>query len=238
MLTVGGLICTLANSIDALSGVAVLLSGIVATRSCCTEVDDPSAVLPALPLISTTSSNSAKAISAATTLECECGLAHTSALVAVVIAAVIPLTILLLEPLVTLYLDSKLCGCIVRSRPRSTMRTGDGCISYRVDGLAAKLGRAFLVLLLVALAFAIGLVAARANDQQSGGLHSVVVEWAVMLAAALALGLLGFCSIVWFAIFTIRWCSEDIAAKKSGELGDESVLVHTWAAPTEVNSTV
>jgi hypothetical protein len=159
--------------------------------------------------------------------------------VAVAIAAVVPLVILLLEPLVTLYQDAKLFGCAVRVRrgrvsgeaagdSTSSMRRS-GCCAYRPDGLAARIGRGFVLLLLVALAFAAGVVAARAWDEDAAvDVDAVLIEWATVFAAAAALGLVGYCSVVWLALFAVRWWREGRAAKASH---NASELLHQWPGP-------
>lgn len=212
----------------------LVVSGIVATRPCCSAeatptptTATPTASLPALPLAAsnaTTDTNAAVA--------CACGLAHTSGLVAVAIAAVVPLVILLLEPLVTLYHDAKLFGCAVRVRRG---RASGVCCAYRPDGLAARVGRAFVLLLLVALAFAAGVVAARAWDEDAAvDKDAVLVEWATVFAAAAALGLVGYCSVVWLALFAVRWWREGRDAK---DAHNASELLHQWSGPAANHET-
>lgn len=227
-----------------ITAAALLVSGIVATRPCCsteaapvptTATPTPTASFPALPL----SVSNATTTSGSAAVSCACGLAHTSALVAVAIAAVVPLVILLLEPLVTLYHDAKLFGCAVRVR-RGRAREGGGgattttpsaCCTYRPDGLAARVGRAFVLVLLVALAFAVGVVAAWMwDDDAAVDVDAALVEWAVVFSSAAALGLFGFCSAVWLALFAVRWWGEGRAAKGDAAQ-NASVLVHQWTGP-------
>ncbi|KAE9035583.1 hypothetical protein PR003_g9298 [Phytophthora rubi] len=138
-------------------------------------------------------------------LECSCGLAQESFLLAAVIIGVcIPVTVLLVEPLVTFYRDRQVFGLFARR---------DGPVRPVIAGYSTKSathkGRVVLVLLLLALCVAFGFVAAQistTNFLTEKG--AVVVLWVVTFAIAVALGVLVYSTLVCFVIFGVRWWRE------------------------------
>ncbi|KAE9003258.1 hypothetical protein PF011_g12971 [Phytophthora fragariae] len=116
-------------------------------------------------------------------LECSCGLAQESFLLAAVIIGVcIPVTVLLVEPLVTFYRDRQVFGLFARR---------DGPVRPVIAG------------------YTFGFVAAQistTNFLTEKG--AVVVLWVVTFAIAVALGVLVYSTLVCFVIFGVRWWRE------------------------------
>ncbi|KAL4102580.1 hypothetical protein PRIC1_006325 [Phytophthora ramorum] len=137
--------------------------------------------------------------------ECSCGMGHASfILAAVIIGACIPVLLLLAEPLVTFYRDRQVFGLFARR---------DGPVRPVIAGYdatsATRKGRAVLVVVLLALCVACGFVAAQittTNFLTEKG--AIVVLWVVTFAIAAVLGVLVYCTLVGFVIFSFRWWRE------------------------------
>ncbi|EGZ19650.1 hypothetical protein PHYSODRAFT_489572, partial [Phytophthora sojae] len=138
-------------------------------------------------------------------LECSCGLAHESFLLAaVIIGACIPVVVLLAEPLVTFYRDRQVFGLFARR---------DGPVRPVIAGYSSKSatrkGRTVLLLVTLALGVACGFVAAQittTNFLTEKG--AIVVLWVVTFAIAMASGVLVYCTLVCFVVFGVRWWRE------------------------------
>jgi hypothetical protein len=137
--------------------------------------------------------------------ECSCGMGHASFLLAaVVIGVCIPVVVLLAEPLVTFYRDRQVFGLFARR---------DGPVRPVIGSYSAKSatrkGRVLLVMVLLVLCAACGFVAAQITTTrfltETG---AVVVLWVVTFAIAVALGVLGYCTLVCFLVFSVRWRRE------------------------------
>ncbi|RLN95782.1 hypothetical protein BBJ28_00009228 [Nothophytophthora sp. Chile5] len=147
----------------------------------------------------------ARVIVLAMVLDCSCGLAHASFLLAaVVIGASIPIVVLLAEPLVTFYRNRQVFGLFARR---------DGPARPVIAGYSTKpatrKGRVVLIVVLLALCVACGFVAAQVtttNFLTEKG--DIVVLWAVTFAIAAALGVFAYCTLVCFVLFNVRWWRE------------------------------
>jgi hypothetical protein len=132
--------------------------------------------------------------------ECSRGMDHASFLLAeVVIGVCIPVVVLLAEPLVTFYRDRQVFGLFARR---------DGPVRPVIGSYSAKSatrkGRVLLVMVLLALCAACGFVAAQITTTrfltETG---AVVVLWVVTFAIAVALGILAYCTLVCFMMFSV-----------------------------------
>ncbi|ETK72801.1 hypothetical protein L915_20185 [Phytophthora nicotianae] len=147
--------------------------------------------------------------------ECSCGLSHESfILAAVLIGVCIPVVVLLAEPLVTFYRDRQLFGLFARR---------DGPIRPVIAGYTAqsatRKGRVVLILALMALCVACGFVAAQITTTKFLTEKSaIVVLWVVIFAIAVALGVLVYCTLLWFVLFSVRWCCERSHERESSGL--------------------
>eukprot|EP00644_Phytophthora_capsici_P012132 jgi/Phyca11/563677/estExt2_Genewise1.C_PHYCAscaffold_120737 len=137
--------------------------------------------------------------------ECSCGLKHESFwLVAVLNGLCIPIIVLLTEPLVTFYRDRQVFGLFARR---------DGPVRPVIAGYssesATRKGRVVLVLVLLALCVACGFVAAQITTNNFlTEKEAIIVLWVVTFALAVAIGLLVYCTLVWFVLFNWRWWRE------------------------------
>ncbi|KAK1944236.1 hypothetical protein P3T76_004148 [Phytophthora citrophthora] len=137
--------------------------------------------------------------------ECSCGLKHESFwLAAVIIGACIPIIVLLTEPLVTFYRDRQVFGLFARR---------DGPVRPVIAGYSSKSatrkGRVVLVLVLLALCVACGFVAGQITTNNFlTEKENIIVLWVVTFAIAGAIGLLVYCTLVWFVFFNWRWWRE------------------------------
>ncbi|KAG6947250.1 hypothetical protein JG687_00016224 [Phytophthora cactorum] len=147
--------------------------------------------------------------------ECSCGLSHKSFLLAAVIIGVcIPVVVLLAEPLVTFYRDRQLLGLFARrdgpARP---------VIARYSAKSATRKGRVVLVLVLLGLCVACGFVAAQITTTNFlTETRVIIVLWVVAFAIAVALGVLVYCTLLWFVLFTVRWWGERARERESSGL--------------------
>ncbi|KAL3665617.1 hypothetical protein V7S43_009651 [Phytophthora oleae] len=137
--------------------------------------------------------------------ECSCGLNHESFwLAAVIIGVCIPIIVLLAKPLVTFYRDRQVFGLFARrdgpARP---------VIAGYTSTSATRKGRVVLVVVLLALCVACGFVAAQITTNNFlTEKEAIIVLWVVTFAIAVAVGLLVYCTLVWFVLFNWRWWRE------------------------------
>lgn len=134
-------------------------------------------------------------------LACSCGLSHASFVqFSYLIALVLPLAVLLLEQLVTFYQDSKLHGLFARRGGPVTPRL---CF-YGRSG-ANRVGRVLLVLVLAAACVGTGIQLAQVNEanfyNQKG---KIVLLWLAMYALCVLIGFI-YCSLLFLALFSLRW---------------------------------
>lgn len=134
-------------------------------------------------------------------LECSCGLSHASFVqFSYLIALVLPLAVLLLEQLVTFYQDSKLHGLFTRRGGPVTPRL---CF-YGRNG-ADRVGRVLLVIVLAAACVGVGIQLAQVNEanfyNQKG---KIVLLWLAMYALCVLIGFI-YCSLLFLALFSLRW---------------------------------
>lgn len=134
-------------------------------------------------------------------LECSCGLSHASFVqFSYLIALVLPLVVLLLEQLVTFYQDSKLFGFFARRGGPLTPRF---CFYGR--NAATRVGRMVIVLILAAACIGAGIQLALVNEanfyNQKG---RIVLLWLAMYALCVLIGFI-YCSLLYLALFSLRW---------------------------------
>lgn len=135
-------------------------------------------------------------------LECSCGLSHAASFVefSYLIALALPFAVLLLDQLVTFYLDSKLGGLFARRGGPVTPR-----LCFYGHHSANRVGRVLLVLILAAACVGAGIQLAQVNEanfyNQKG---KIVLLWAAMFALCVLIGFI-YCSLLLLALFSLRW---------------------------------
>ncbi|KAF1787167.1 hypothetical protein GQ600_13304 [Phytophthora cactorum] len=138
-------------------------------------------------------------------------LSHKSFLLAAVIIGVcIPVVVLLAEPLVTFYRDRQLLGLFAR-----VMALLDHEICYSQGPSRPRFGIAGTLC-------GMRLRGSTDNhDQFSDGNACDYRVWVVAFAIAVALGVLVYCTLLWFVLFNVRWWANVLANFRNSLLSDD-----------------
>lgn len=153
-------------------------------------------------------------------LACSCGVSHASFVqFSYVIALCIPFTVLLLEQLVTFYEYSKVFGCFARRGSPAVP-----LLCFYGHG-ATRIGRVLVVAVLAAACVGSGFQVARVNsDNFYNQKGRVVLLWLVVYALAIVLGFI-YCSMLYLAIFSMRWKLEAQQKRQVGPLSDFNLIL-------------